>query len=81
VRLEEEGHQVTIRSVELPSEVRATEIAGTFELSAARLHVASRMPSRLAPSHLCYPELWTGGPGLRWWSATPDERLLVRCSW
>lgn len=35
VRLEEEGHQVTIRSVELPSEFRATEIAGTFELSAA----------------------------------------------
>jgi hypothetical protein len=35
VRLEEVGHQVTIRSVELPSEVRATEIAGTFELSAA----------------------------------------------
>jgi arginase len=35
VRLEEEGHQVTIRSVELPPAFRATEIAGTFALSAA----------------------------------------------
>ena len=34
-RLEEEGRQVTIRSVELPPEFRATEIASTFELSAA----------------------------------------------
>ena len=34
-RLEEEGHQVTIRSVELPPEFRATEIASAFELSAA----------------------------------------------
>jgi arginase len=35
LRLEEEGHQVTIRSVELPPEFRATEIAAMFELSAA----------------------------------------------
>jgi arginase len=35
VRLEEAGHQVTIRAVELPPAFRATEIAATFELSAA----------------------------------------------
>ena len=35
VRLEEAGHHVSIRSVELPLEFRATEIASTFELGAA----------------------------------------------
>jgi arginase len=34
-RLEEEGHRVTVRSVELPPTFRAAEIAATFELSAA----------------------------------------------
>jgi arginase len=33
VRLEEEGHHVTIRSIDLPPDFRATEIA--FELGAA----------------------------------------------
>jgi arginase len=35
VRLEEDGHQVTNRSVELPPAFRATEIAAAFELGAA----------------------------------------------
>ena len=35
VRLEEEGHLVTIHSIELPPAFRATEIASTFELGAA----------------------------------------------
>jgi arginase len=35
VRLEEGGNRVTIRSVELPPEFRATEIASAFELGAA----------------------------------------------
>src|SRR4029450_3386719 len=35
VRLEEEGHQVTIRSIDLPPDFRVTEIASAFELSAA----------------------------------------------
>jgi arginase len=35
VRLEEEGHHVTIRSIDLPLDSRATEIASAFELSAA----------------------------------------------
>jgi len=34
VRLEEEGHHVTIRAVELPPGFRATEIASAFELGA-----------------------------------------------
>ena len=34
-RLEEEGHQVTVRSIDLPPDFRATEIASAFELSAA----------------------------------------------
>jgi len=35
LRLEEDGHHVTTRSVELPPDFRATEIASTFELGAA----------------------------------------------
>ena len=35
VRLEEEGHQITIRSIDLPPDFRATELASAFELSAA----------------------------------------------
>jgi arginase len=35
VRLEEEGHHVTIRSIDLPPDFRATEIASAFELGAA----------------------------------------------
>ena len=31
VRLEEEGHQVTIRSIDLPPDFRATEIASAFD--------------------------------------------------
>jgi hypothetical protein len=34
-QLEDEGHRVTIRPVELPATFRATEIAGTFALAAA----------------------------------------------
>ncbi len=50
VRLEEEGHDVTIRSVELPPAFRATEIASTFELAAALARgVAEAVKTRAFP--------------------------------
>jgi hypothetical protein len=63
VRLEDDGHQVAIRSVELPPEFRATEIASTFELSAA---LARGVAEAVKTGHLptgSIRKLWTGGPG------------------
>ena len=51
VRLEEEGHQVTIRSIELPPDFRATEIASAFELGAS-LAGGVAEAARLEASHL-----------------------------
>ena len=55
VRLEEEGHHVTIRAVELPqgSEQRRLPLRLNWPV---RSRVASRRPFRLVPSHLFYPE-------------------------
>ena len=81
VRLEEEGHHVTIRAVELPPEFRATEIASAFELGAALARgVAEALQTGAFPL-VSIGKLWTGGLGLRWWAAKPDEDLLVRRSW
>ena len=75
VRLEEEGHHVTIRSVELPPEFRATEIAATFELGAALARGVAEAV-RLAPSHLFCPETVDRRP----WAALAACKVRRRSS-
>ena len=52
----------------------------TFELGAALAGGVAEAVRLVLPT-CSIRKLWTGGLGLRWWPAKPDEDLLVRRSW